>query len=245
MKHLLLLILCCFAIISCRNNQTNIPQQDTADSQEMPDFRASIFNVSSKTDLYSAPADTASRLINHKTTEVLGYTDYYSIDTSCTFEVIDSTDNWYKIQVIEPYWLKETHIGWIKKETLESPDKAKLNLKQNVDYHFLKRSKNGDMNNLYFAYHHPFDGATLLPVAKSLKETHCPDEDCNIYIYDTLDLMDIIDKYPLSNEEYLKVADHLIYSYDFYGSGQYYPLQDIKYKELGGKNWKHTPIPNS
>lgn len=98
------------------------------------------------------------------------------------------------------------------------------------------------MNNLYFSYYLKFDEPSLLKVAKFFKQHHCPDEECNIYIYDTKDLMDIIDKYPLTDEEYLKVADHFIYSYDFSDSGQFYPFQDIKYKELGGKNWKKSPL---
>ena len=242
MKHILIISLFCLIFASCGKKQTTVPQEDITEEQELPNLEASIFNVVAKSDLYSEPNDTASRLINHKSTEALGYTDYLSIDASCTVEVIDSTDSWYKIQVIDPYWLKETHIGWVKKETLESPDKAKLNLKENVDYHFLKRRENGNMKNLYFSYYLPFNEADLLRVAKSLKEKHCPDEECNIYIYDTQDLMDIIDKYPLKDDEYLKVADHFIYSYDFSNSGQYYPFQDIRYKELGGKNWKKTPI---
>jgi hypothetical protein len=46
-------------------------------------------------------------------------------------------------------------------------------------------------------------------------------------------------KYPVSDKEYLKLADHNIASSIFDMPEVWmYPLQDIKYKELGGHNWK-------
>jgi hypothetical protein len=51
-------------------------------------------------------------------------------------------------------------------------------------------------------------------------------------------------KYPLSDSEYLRIADQFIAesTFDAPNSVWMYPYQDIKYKELGGKNWKREPI---
>lgn len=243
MKNIIILSLACLVLVSCGQKQNaSVPHDKTEKDAELPELKTTIFNVAGKSDLYTEPSETSSRIINPKTTELMGHPDYYSIDASCTVEVTDSVDGWYKVRVKEPYWLRDTHCGWVKKEVLETSDKAELNLRENIDYHFLKRNKKGNMNNLYFSYYLKFDEPSLLKVAKFFKQRHCPDEECNIYIYDTKDLMDIIDKYPLTDEEYLKVADHFIYSYDFSDSGQFYPFQDIKYKELGGKNWKKSPL---
>lgn len=242
MKNLLLIAIFCLTLISCQQKSSAPAIEPTAEETETPEPKTSIFNVIAESDLYSEPSESASRIVNAKATERLGHTDYCSVDASCIVEVTDSTEGWYKIRVKEPYWLSETHRGWVRKDVLESPDKAELNLRDNIDYHFLKRRKMGNMNNLYFSYYLPFDEKSLLKVAKSLKQRFSPDEDCNIYIYDTKDLMDIVDKYPLTDDEYLKVADHFIYSFDFSNNGQFYPFQDIKYKELGGKNWKKSPV---
>jgi hypothetical protein len=49
--------------------------------------------------------------------------------------------------------------------------------------------------------------------------------------------------YPLGNKDYLKVADHFVAQSTFDMNDVWlYPFQDIKYKELGGKNWKKRPI---
>lgn len=242
MKYLLSLAL--FLLLTSCGVKSTSSTSDTnaANTDTIPVLKPTIFNVVAKSYLYSEPSEEAAPLINEKATAKLGYTDYLSIDPSCVVEITDSTDNWYKIRVKVPEWLRNSHIGWVKKEVLESPDEAELNLAENIDYHFLKRSQQGNMKNLYFSYYHPFDEESLQKVAKHFKNKHCPDENCNIYIYDTKDLMDIIDKYPLSDKEYLDVADHFIYMYDFSQNGQFYPFQDIKYKELGGTNWKKKPL---
>ena len=66
---------------------------------------------------------------------------------------------------------------------------------------------------------------------------------CNISLYDDKAIKSLVTKYPLSDKEYLKVADHFIATSTFDMNEIWlYPFQDIKYKELGGKNWKKKPI---
>lgn len=66
---------------------------------------------------------------------------------------------------------------------------------------------------------------------------------CNISLYDDKAIKSLVTKYPLGDKEYLKVADHFVATSTFDMTGLWlYPFQDIKYKELGGKNWKKEPI---
>ena len=65
---------------------------------------------------------------------------------------------------------------------------------------------------------------------------------CNIYIYSSDSVKDLMTKYPLQGEEYLKVADAFVYLLAFDGAYSFYPFQDIQYKEFGGKNWKKEPL---
>ncbi len=246
MKYWTILLLVPCLSVSCSNKRSSAHVDEQADADcvecEVPDLKPSIFNVVEKSVLFSEPSATSEKLINHKASEQLGYIDYLSVDPSVVVKVMDSVPGWYKIQVIEPYWLKDTHIGWVESCVLELPENAELDLSPNIDYHFLKDNQVGNMKNLYFSYYLPCDEASLNKVAKSFKQKYSPDQDCNIYIFDTKDLMDIMDKYPLSDDEYLSVADHFIYSYDFTGVGQYYPFQDIRYKNLGGRAWKKAII---
>lgn len=66
---------------------------------------------------------------------------------------------------------------------------------------------------------------------------------CNISLYDNESVKPFLTKYPLQDDEYLQVADHLVATSDFGVNEVFlYPYQDLKYKELGGKNWKKKPI---
>jgi hypothetical protein len=66
---------------------------------------------------------------------------------------------------------------------------------------------------------------------------------CNIKLYDDPNFGELVSKYPLSDNEYLKLADHFVAESTFDMREVWmYPFQDIKYKNLGGKNWKKEPI---
>ena len=58
---------------------------------------------------------------------------------------------------------------------------------------------------------------------------------CNIYIYSSDKVKDLMTRHPLQGEEYLKVADAFVYSLYFDGTYSFYPYQDILYKQFGGR----------
>ena len=69
-------------------------------------------------------------------------------------------------------------------------------------------------------------------------------KDCNINLFDDKSIISLIDKYPLSKSEYIKVADHFVAlsSFEMPNEISWYPYQDFQYKEYGGKNWKKEKI---
>jgi len=74
------------------------------------------------------------------------------------------------------------------------------------------------------------------------RQEYCTKQ-CNINLYDDNSIQSLVTKYPLEGKEYLKVADHYIASSSFEMTEVWlYPFQDIKYKELGGRNWKKDSI---
>lgn len=87
-----------------------------------------------------------------------------------------------------------------------------------------------------------FDKASLQDFVDRFRLEFC-NRQCNISIYDDKSIKSLVTKYPLPDKEYLKVADHFIANSTFDMTDVWlYPFQDIKYKELGGKNWKKEPI---
>lgn len=83
---------------------------------------------------------------------------------------------------------------------------------------------------------------SLQKFVDKFRQEHCLIK-CNINLYDDASVQPYIKKYPMPDKEYLLVADHYVAVSDFSVKDVFlYPYQDLKYKELGGKNWKKEPI---
>lgn len=87
-----------------------------------------------------------------------------------------------------------------------------------------------------------FDKQSLQDFVDKFRQELC-NQKCNISIYDDKGIKSLVTKHPLEGREYLKVADHFVASSTFDMTDVWlYPFQDIRYKELGGKNWKREVI---
>lgn len=91
---------------------------------------------------------------------------------------------------------------------------------------------------IYLKSSMPLEALSLQSFVDLFRKRYCTIQ-CNIYLYDQKLPTLLYTKYPLSDKEYLIVADHLVASSNFDVSEIWmYPQQDWHYKELGGKNWK-------
>ena len=234
MKKYIVILLVLFQIScsgeSTRKTNTSIPIK-TEEGK-------SIFNIVSKSDLYSEPSSTSQKLINEQATQVLKETTYLSIDSSCRVFILETSGEWSKIQVIEPDWLSHSHIGWVKTDIIEKENKNSEYNKfyRNKDYKILYTKQHGTTkNHRVLVLWTIFDKDKLDKLAKHIKLVEFSNEKCNIEIFDTEDVVNLIEKYPLTKSEYVKLADHFVYQLTFDGISSYYPLLDFQYKEYGGK----------
>lgn len=87
------------------------------------------------------------------------------------------------------------------------------------------------------------DETYLKEVVTSVRTNECSG-DCNVSLYDSPYILRLATKYPLTNKEYLRLADHYVAlsTFDAPNYVSTYPYQDLRYKELGGKNWKKNPV---
>ena len=112
-----------------------------------------ILNVLSTTNLFSEPTTKSAKIINQKLSNITGETEYVSIDKSCKVVIINEKDNWYKIKVVDPYWLSESHIGWCKSEYIENINNIEeIEIEKDKDYTILYRNKIGQCENIYIYY---------------------------------------------------------------------------------------------
>ena len=249
MKKTLFILLATIVFQGCnevdknKNITTIVAHETTKSISKDDDYTKKeicIYNVAKESDLYAEPNEKSSKLINQKATNIFGEVHYLSIDNSCKVKIIETNADWSKIQVVDPYWLKETHIGWVKTDVIKvvtDNHKDEYNYQENKDYQILYSKKNGQVTN-----HHiltlwkDFDETKLEQLANCIKEGKFSSSSCNIYIYDSKDIINSIDKYPLKGKEYVNFADHFVFMLSFDGMTMYYPYKDVLYKEYGGKN---------
>lgn len=188
---------------------------------------------------------SGEKLINKKATEALGTTEYCSISPECNVKILEEDGEWVKIQVIEPDWLSDSHIGWVKKTFIDFENKKENFIPLDKSKcSIILQEKSKTVDNFYILLKtKKFDKKYVEEFANSFKMEYSKDKDCNIYIYDDKKVKPYIKKYPLNDKEYLFVADHFVGMLPFDDNSiWWFPFQDIKYKELGGKNWKKNPI---
>lgn len=71
--------------------------------------------------LLAAPKTGASKLVNEKATAIMHTTQYMAIDNSVTVNEQCTQGSWSRVQVIDPDFLHDTHIGWVPSTALRKP----------------------------------------------------------------------------------------------------------------------------
>ena len=197
--------------------------------------------------IYSGPGTKYAKIINQKATEILGETEYSTIDYTCKIIIIEENDLWAKVKVVEPDWLSLTHIGWIQKKYIvfSKNDKQVKNVTLDKnDYEIIKANNNSAVNNFHVLIKYKtFDEVKIFSFIEIFRNMYCKNSS-NVYIYDSKSIINLIDKYPLSKNEYISLADHFVAmsSFDAPLVRSWYPYQDFQYKQYGGKNWKKKPL---
>ncbi len=183
------------------------------------------------------------KLINKKATEMLNETHYCTVDYTCKVIVEDTHDGWSKIRIVSPSHLSDSHRGWIPSNVIDCEERDYSQKLDTASYEIITTQHNNAVQNFHVLIKTTFDKQSLLEFALRFKNEHCTGQ-CNVMIYDNLSIADLVTKYPLSDPEYLRLADHFVgmLTFDSGNSLSYYPFQDFLYKELGGKNWKVEPI---
>lgn len=195
----------------------------------------------------TAPGEKSKKLVNEKATKALGETHYCQVDYSTKVEVLETKNDWSKIKVVEPEWLSETHVGWIPSKYIISKDeeeKQSLGKLDPKEYEIMKTEHKPAVENFHVLLKHPnFDKNYVYQFIKQFRKENCT-MNCNVYVYDSKSILPLVDVYPLTGKDYIKLANHFVSmsTFDATEVRDWYPYQDFKYKEYGGKNWKKEPI---
>ncbi|MGI6243646.1 MAG: hypothetical protein ACOYJK_08975 [Prevotella sp.] len=244
MNKIFFLSLLILILVACTNKQSNGMNAELEANTErvIEEGTQKIeFAVKEKSYIYKAPKSN-EKVLNQKATDALAETTYCEISRECLVKILETKGDWVKIQVINPEWLQESHVGWVKKSCIEIDEKNnQVIVQEGKDYEIMLKEKKGTVTNYYIKnITCKLNDSDLYRFAKAIKEQL--GDECNIEIYASDKVKNLMTKYPLRGQEYIKVADEFVYLLSFDGTYSYYPLQDIQYKEFGGKNWKKEPV---
>jgi hypothetical protein len=196
--------------------------------------------------LRSGPGEQSPKIINEKATSVTRETQYCTVDYTTKVEILATKGDWSKVRVVDPEWLQNTHIGWIHTKYIVDPaailppSTAKLS---SADYEILATRHNPSVENFHVLFKpKKFNKEDLYVFTQLFRKEHCTRR-CNVSLYDSKAIKELIDVYPLPQKDYLLMADHLlsISTFDAPELRDWYPYQDVHYKELGGKHFKKEP----
>lgn len=199
-----------------------------------------IYNIAKVSDLYTEPSEQAEKLSDEKASKILKSPYYLFVDEKCKVVVLETKDNWSKIQIVEPALFKDTHIGWVKNEVLSlttGASQTKRSFKENEDYQVLfSKEADGVTNHYILLLETGYEKNALNALAKILSEKLSNKEKNNFLFFDNKEAATMHDKKPLIGRDYVNVADHFVYIYSFNKVGMKYPYKNDKYKQHGGKN---------
>jgi len=235
--------------LSCTSpTNTNTAGNQVLSGKTTEETSSQIFGINGEgVPIREAPGENSKKVINEKATQALGKTEYCEVDYSVKVEVLETSGNWTKIKVVEPEWLSASHVGWILSRYLVSKEKEEQQSLKKLDtkeYEIMKTRHKQTVENFYVLLKHPnFDKHYVHYFVKEFRKEHCT-MNCNVFVYDSRLVLPLVDIYPLGNKDYIKLADHFISmsTFDATEVRDWYPYQDFKYKEYGGKNWKKDPI---
>lgn len=255
-KHYLIFLFIPLVLLSCKqngNNNTNISktvQNDQKINNEVKEPQ--IYSIKGN-DIFIriGPGEKYSKLINEKLSEALKEKSYSSIDNTVKVIETETKGEWSKIRVVDPEWLSDTFIGWIPtKYIIKNNNIANAKQFEKLDkklYEIIKTDSKPTVDNFHilikFTGYNFHNQDKIREFIEKFKKEFCT-RNCNINIYDSKSVLTLIDNFQIKDKDYIKLADHFvaISSFDMPESIVWYPFQDFKYKELGGKNWKKEPI---
>lgn len=254
MQKTLLLILSFSLFISCQKTKKDINNKLDAfhlnlksNSLENNDSnsRNTVYDIKGENIfLRDGPGKNYKKIVNQKATDIIGETQYIQIDYTCTVSVEEEKNDWAKVRVVDPSYLSETHYGWIPvKNIVKSRDQNPIVDVSKLQYDIISTTENNVSKNynIYLNIKN-LSKDEIISFIKQFREKNCTT--CSISIFDTKSIKELIDIYPLSKTEYLKFADHFVAwsTFDAPKLVSFYPFQDSKYKEYGGKNFKEQKM---
>ncbi|WP_124586957.1 SH3 domain-containing protein [Pedobacter sp. KBW06] len=235
-------------LISCAQGNQEKSGVDPTFPKESVEPMPTIYGIDHESvEIRKGPGTKFGKVINEKATKSLGETHYCQVDFSTKVEVLETKGSWSKIRVVDPQWLSASHVGWIPSKVIISPEdqeKQSIGELDKESYEILETEHNRAVQNFHVLLKRAkFDKNYVYQFIKAFRKENCT-MNCNVNLYDSKSVSNLIGVYPLEGKDYLKMADHLISasSFDATEVRDWYPYQDFKYKEFGGRNWKKKPV---
>lgn len=156
--------------------------------------------------LRTGPGDDFEKLINEKVSGLINEIHYANVDGSTKIKLLNLKNGWAKVQVVEPEWLKETHIGWIPiKHVVEKQLNEILfeEINKNFLIYLLESIKNKELiekelNKLYF-----FEDANgIYKFQEKIKNK-------GIHVIDIVEFSDLVIFHTINKDLFIQISNQL------------------------------------
>lgn len=235
-------------IVSCSHSEQKTINTESSVVDSAAKTTPEVYGINAEDiSIRKGPGLKFGKVVNEKATQAIGETHYCEVDFSTKVVILEKKRDWVKIRVVDPEWLSDTYIGWIPSKVIithEDQEKQFINKLDASEYEILKTNHNEAVQNFHvLLIRRKFDKNYAYQFIKAFRKENCT-KNCNVELYDSKSIISLIDVYPLEDKDYLKMADHLISisTFDATEVRDWYPYQDFRYEQLGGKNWKKNPI---
>lgn len=199
------------------------------------------YSLLESTIFYDAP--NGDKIINPASGIYIIGIDYIKGGTDCRIRILDLQDEWAKVQVIDPGYLSNTHIGWVPTKSIVGEGfTSQIDIQNNL-FKIIKQDSSGSIVNCFVVYiGEDFSKRAMSSLVSKVRAQIIGQ--ANIFIFANEQAAKQFESVDDSRDNYLFVADNYICmsTFDAPLSVMMYPYQDVQYKEFGGKNWKKEPI---
>lgn len=209
--------------------------------KELAPWANKTYSLLESTIFYDAP--NGDKIINPASGIYIIGIDYIKGGTDCRIRILDLQDEWAKVQVIDPGYLSDTHIGWVPTKSIVGEGfTSQIDIQNNL-FKIIKQDSSGSIINCFVVYiGEDFSKRAMSSLVSKVRAQIIGQ--ANIFIFANEQAAKQFESVDDSRDNYLFVADNYICmsTFDAPLSVMMYPYQDVQYKEFGGKNWKKEPI---
>lgn len=187
--------------------------------------------------MQTEPHGEGQRVLNIKATDYFGTNEYYRVSNLDQIIILEEQGEWVKVRHVR----FPENTGWLQKKDIEFGEKkieAIYPLSENE--YSLEKVTSTATKNFYILAKVELSSKNQASLFVKRLRAHEKFKAGNIYVFDDIEALNLFDKNPLVDKDYIYVAEHFIAmsTFDSTDNIWWFPYIDADYRNYGGKKSK-------